>query len=184
MPPSRKKWKRGDIRGDGMVFWAYSKNSIEGCHWVTKEKFEEKKRKLVENMRLWRKKNPEKPKEQCRKWREKNREEHRRRAREWSKNNPEKRKVIMNKCTSKRRALQNKIYIELDSLKKEFIHQIYEMSVRISKCLGIKHHVDHIIPIEKGGHHSPDNLRVLPAYWNRVKGSSLNFNPWDQTSNN
>ena len=45
----------------------------------------------------------------------------------------------------------------------------YKASDRISKCLGISFHVDHIVPLSKGGTHAPSNLQIVPAKWNRRK---------------
>lgn len=33
-----KRWKRGDVREDGMVFWHYSKSCVCGARWVTPER--------------------------------------------------------------------------------------------------------------------------------------------------
>ena len=52
---------------------------------------------------------------------------------------------------------------------------IYEEAVLLSrlreKLLGGQWHVDHIIPVSKGGASTPDNLQVVPAYWNRKKSN-------------
>ena len=52
---------------------------------------------------------------------------------------------------------------------------IYEEAVLLSrlreKLLGGKWHVDHIIPVSKGGTSTPDNLQVVPAFWNRKKSN-------------
>ena len=37
----------------------------------------------------------------------------------------------------------------------------------------IKYHVDHIIPISKGGLHKPNNLKIISAHDNQVKGSKI-----------
>ena len=39
------------------------------------------------------------------------------------------------------------------------------------KMLGTKWHVDHIIPVSKGGASSYDNIQVVPALWNRRKSN-------------
>ena len=49
----------------------------------------------------------------------------------------------------------------------------YAESRRLSKETGVAHHVDHIIPITKGGLHCQTNLQVLTAEENFQKGDSV-----------
>lgn len=75
--------------------------------------------------------------------------------------------------TSKRRALlKNAVHADSN---KQIIDHFYKMSVRLTNCLGIKFHVDHIIPISKGGFHHESNLQVIPASLNLLKSSKINY---------
>lgn len=59
---------------------------------------------------------------------------------------------------------------------KRVISSIYEMAARLSECLGIKHHVDHIIPLQGEGVcglHVPWNLAPIPASINIRKRNKL-----------
>jgi 5-methylcytosine-specific restriction endonuclease McrA len=51
----------------------------------------------------------------------------------------------------------------------------YTLSERVSKCIGIPHHVDHIIPLAKNGAHHHTNLQMLPARINLRKSDKLGF---------
>ena len=50
----------------------------------------------------------------------------------------------------------------------------WEASRRISECLGVAFHVDHIKPLSKGGKHAPENLQIVPAKWNLSKSNNNN----------
>lgn len=45
-----------------------------------------------------------------------------------------------------------------------------EYRKRVSRCLGIEHELDHIVPLALGGMHCPSNLQVLPRSINARKG--------------
>lgn len=59
---------------------------------------------------------------------------------------------------------------------KQSIEDLYEQSSLLSKQTGIKHHVDHIIPLNSDvvcGLHVPWNLQVIPANENIRKSNKV-----------
>ena len=60
---------------------------------------------------------------------------------------------------------------------------IYRLCRLISEQTGIEHHIDHIVPISKGGVHREWNLRILPASENLSKNAKFDdewFNLTDE----
>jgi hypothetical protein len=204
------KHKRGDVREDGMVFWAYHSSYVSGMKWYTKEVFDEKQKYSIEKSKKWRNENKEKSRLQAAKWRANNPEKYKEvkarcyskhressiertkawRAKnpdkqsissknwrnnnhekftsilkEWRKNNPSKQRTY----DAARRAEKKKGKKELTKNQKLIIVCFYEQSQRLEKKLGIKFHVDHIIPLARGGKHEPKNLQVMPATLNMQK---------------
>ena len=53
------------------------------------------------------------------------------------------------------------------------IQFFYDEAKRLTQEIGIKHEVDHIIPVSLGGLHHQDNLQILPWIENRKKGNKL-----------
>ncbi len=136
---------------------------------------------------LWRLDNPEYQKQ----WRENNPEY----QKQWHKDNPECKKQYNNRrrknnpecdkqyrknnldkvnaLNAKHRALklnQSPILTKTEKMKVQLYYQI-------SSYLGDDWHVDHIIPISKGGLHHPDNLQILTKEANLRKCNKLDFKP-------
>jgi hypothetical protein len=207
------KHKRGDVREDGKVFWKYASSCKDGEYWLSKEKFEEKKKReserhskyysknenshreyvkdryaknriaIREQLRVSRLKNidryREKGKESSRLWRKKNPTKYKENLKNWIKENPDKYKLIIAKGNSKRRATQKNNTPDLTSEQNLIIETIYLQRIRLEKRFGLQFHVDHIIPISKGGLHIPSNLQVLPAKLNLQK-NSRNSLRWEE----
>jgi hypothetical protein len=74
---------------------------------------------------------------------------------------------------ARRRANLNKARLMLHRDQEAIIVAIYDTCIRVSSCTGIPHHVDHIIPITRGGHHGHTNLQLLPARINLAKSNKL-----------
>lgn len=85
----------------------------------------------------------------------------------WGRNNPEKRRA----SNAKRRALQLGSTVgDISSISK-----IYERAHVLRRWFDVV--VDHIIPLCRGGRHSPDNLQIIYRAENGIKGSSLTYKP-------
>jgi len=207
------KHKRGDVREDGMVFWKYASSCKDGEHWLSKEKFEEKKKReserhakyynknantfrkykidryaknkitIREQSRVSRLKNidryREKGRETSKLWRKKNPTKYKENLENWIKENPDKYKLITAKGNSKRRAAEKNNTPDLTHNQKLIIETIYLQRIRLEKRFGLQFHVDHIIPISKGGLHIPSNLQVLPAKLNLQKNSQNSLR-WEE----
>lgn len=57
----------------------------------------------------------------------------------------------------------------------ELVRCFYDQASRVTCCTGIPHHVDHVIPIARGGMHVQTNLQVVTAAYNIKKGSKPLF---------
>jgi len=88
---------------------------------------------------------------------------------EWTKRNRS--KVNHWRKDRKVRIKHGKLMLHKDQ--ESIIKTIYGLSTRVSECTGIKHHVDHIIPISRGGYHIHTNMQVLPEKINLRKANKL-----------
>lgn len=138
----------------------------------------------------WNKENPEKKKQNAASHYLNNKEDYVERAAAlaWAKNNPEKRNSSTRKRYWKNRAVNVAKIAEkraakfratpkwLSEEQKQQINHIYHEATELTKATGIKHHVDHILPLNSPvvcGLHVPWNLRPLPAKENAEKGNRL-----------
>ena len=53
------------------------------------------------------------------------------------------------------------------------IKEIYKQCQLKNIEMGVKHNVDHIVPISKGGKHCATNLQILTAFENQSKGAKF-----------
>jgi len=137
------RYKRGHIRQDGMMFWSYRHNSEI---WLTPENFTKRhQQKLV-----WQRKNVDPIR-------------NRKNVMEWTKNNISRKLARVRKYQAMKR--NSKVLCGDTNVIKVF----YDAAKRVGKCVGIKFHVDHIVPLSLGGSHHQKNLQWVPYMWNLSK---------------
>ena len=92
-------------------------------------------------------------------------------SKQWSKDNSE----LKCAASAKRRALRLDQTPELNDNDRLVIKLLYLVREQFSRVSGVMYHVDHIIPLSKGGYHEPHNLQVIPAAENLKKFNSLTY---------
>jgi len=135
--------KRGDLNINKELFWSY-RNGKE--IWLTKEKFIQRNIKKLE----WQRKNI-------------NHEQNRKNVKEWTKKNYARKLARVRKY----QALKRNRSVKIGNL--DCIKTFYDAAKRVGNCIGIKFHVDHIIPLSNGGSHHESNLQWVPSRWNISK---------------
>ncbi|MBZ5726369.1 MAG: HNH endonuclease [Acidobacteriia bacterium] len=124
-----------------------------------------------EHSRLWHEANPQSRREANRRWQAANPDKQRRSIQRWREANP----AILSAHSAKRRALTRGATVG----DPKAVAAIYEKAkskrrVRCAYCgryprVG-ERHVDHVIPLAKGGPHTAANLRITCAQCNLSKG--------------
>jgi 5-methylcytosine-specific restriction endonuclease McrA len=110
-----------------------------------------------------------KGKELHKKWRENNKDKVKESKQRYQKSNPAKmREKTMRYKTRKKANTPDLCANELSEIQK-----LYELACELTTTTGIKHEVDHILPISKGGQHVLSNLRVCTMEENRTKSDKI-----------
>jgi hypothetical protein len=138
------------------------KQKEQGRRWYLQNQEKSKERASA-----WGKANPERRLELVRKWRLENLDQFNKTAARWRSENPDKRKAI----DHRRRAAKIGALHPSHSVGMEL--SLAQSANRLRDCLGAAFHIDHIVPLTRGGFHYHLNLRVLPASINLSKNNKL-----------
>ena len=146
--------------------------------------------KVKEIVRKWQKKNPEKVKERQRKYREENPEKVKERHRKYREENPEKVKELVRKWRE-----ENPDKVKAQRVNGSYVRRVRELNTgaplktkltaggldlliqrqdfRCASCnkdITQDNHLDHMIPLSRGGTNSMDNVQYLCSVCNLTKG--------------
>ena len=83
----------------------------------------------------------------------------------------EKGKHLNRRVTARLKHLRRTLEKEMTPLDVFVFNEAYDVRVRREKLFGFKWHIDHIIPVTKGGTNAYTNIQVVPALWNSRKGN-------------
>lgn len=177
--------RNGDTRGDGRVFCGYGYGYVNGEYWADRTTFDKRMDHCRKKMHEVRKSEgyKEAHREYCkkryarsalvrfkslqrsRKYQKKEdvKKYYREHARKWAKKNPD--RVISN-ITARRERKLNRLHPS-HSIEKE--SELRRQCRLLFKQTGIRHNVDHIIPLAEGGWHHHENMQVIPALENNRK---------------
>lgn len=129
------------------------------------------KEKVRANQKTWQQANPDKQRASVKAWYEANKEQEKVKSKAWKQANPDK----CNTYNAKRRSAKlqrTPSWLTTDDWNK--INYMYSLAAFMTQQTGIKHHVDHIIPLQGctvSGLHTPNNLQILTASENSSKGN-------------
>lgn len=123
---------------------------------------------------------PEKYRKQCADWYENNKEYAKEMARKWLADNKDRRAAYVRANsekaaahTAKRRAMYKHGVEAMPDEELEEVQYLYWLAKDLGVITGEKYHVDHIIPLSKGGEHRLHNLQILPAEVNLRKSDKI-----------
>ncbi len=91
--------------------------------------------------------------------------------RDWADKNRHRQRSLWCEGAARRKARKLAQSPELTQEEKERVDYLYWLAKDLKVVSGQDYHVDHVIPIAKGGPHHPDNLQILPADLNLKKGA-------------
>lgn len=144
---------------------AYSKGCrCERCIAEKRAYYERNKERHHQSVLKWRTENSERHRAATQRWRDANSEHLRELARDWAQANVGRQRAK----GARYRARIKAAAVGADEV------AVLEL---IYRCRPEGYEVDHIIPLAKGGYHTPQNLQYLLASENSRKGDRSNYEP-------
>ena len=123
--------------------------------------------KMLTQRKIYRESNKDKQKNYFKEYRLNNLDKEVKRNRAWVLNNPDKNRA---KHSVRRARIRNVNDIKTLEARKQLV-ALFRQAVKREVETGYGWHVDHTIPITRGGRHCLTNLQVVPAKWNLSKGN-------------
>ena len=114
-------------------------------------------------------------KEYIRKYRIKNRDTLKCKIQQWDKNWREANRDKRSHNEAKRRESKYRSLSVMTEKDKKSIQILYKVARIMSKLGSRKYHIDHIIPLSKGGTHTLDNLQLIDSVFNISKGNKISI---------
>ena len=185
MTKQQRENRAKGLCGNGLHAWVEGQNQCMDCLREARRRwYEANTKKHREGIRRWREANPEKvqeanrrwyeangeeERERNRRWRELNPEEDRERNRRWRDANPEKKREAEHRRRARLKG--NGAYAVSDKDMRR-LQQQQCAHAHLSPCNGPMH-VDHVIPVARGGSHGIGNLQRLCQRHNISKHARL-----------
>ena len=168
----------------GLHWYPVTGRRCKQCHKVKCREWylanHERKRKCVQK---WKQDNPERTRENLKKWRQNNPERNREYVKKWRQNNPELKRECEKRYNRNNKGIRNAYQARKRAVKKNAlapwanvgaVKDVYIKARRLTKLTGVKHHVDHVYPLQSEymcGLHVETNLQILTEKENIAKGN-------------
>ncbi len=188
--PHSVAYRRGDVeRTTGKIFWDYCSRYRYGMRLLTEEQFHQWSTKSTASRIAHRKTHPDIHRERDRVYTRRYRERRKRVRAKWVERNRERIRDRRRERERRDRCLHPGKYrariAAYRARKREQLHptanlkliqEFYKTAARITRCVGVSFHVDHVKPLARGGLHHETNLQVIPGRINQRKGASTTEN--------
>jgi hypothetical protein len=141
--------------------------NVEHCRYKSRAWYADNRERQLQRQKMYYAKNKEANIEYSRRWAEQNPQKVRATKARWKRRNP----ASVSEYRARRRVWQARSGVAPEQVC--IMRCIYKAAARVSKCVAVPFHVDHIFPISRGGAHAPHNLQIIPQKWNLKKSNKL-----------